>query len=1071
MARTLASVRLDPIATSKLVVFFQGLPVAYTNDITGAITGSGVGTWIGASETAIGGNEVLGTREVRTGLIVEGLEPTYALEDLKTGTLQSNPVTIRILDPELATLFAADKESEIVAERIPPSTTPLSTSIAVDGGLTTNPRGRHIGIEHIGPSGQRNFLPAIPFDGVGLDHPVGPNQTPVLVSDEPIAFAGRMVTIYRVYADPTAPSGDTDYTAYYTWDECQDAGDLVFVGIMRDAGVVGENEIYSIECHGWDALLRRTLGGVNSSNWVRIDADLTLSDTESLIAIGFAGKGQQVTDTFYDSSVFDALHVISGNDRPTVAAQIDGWISDALDGTDTNVNFSGGDFDTWAQVPSPGSLNPLAGLTSEGVFWIRRNPEDPATPSPSQGEYGEMFIVMHERAWRCLGYEPERQQLFLPPDGDVTKLEFRELDAGEQLIFPGGGATGINVPDSGYLLGIIRTIAPGCTRDDLDAYDNDGAAREVYPVQTSAVFVLSPSGGQVIRLSETFDYLEGQITNGVYNSSIIDGIQCEHSRWCVFRGDVAVIEDDQDTPEVEVSDAAKRRAVASVSWTEGTTHGEVGVGDAFQPAMFIDQWLDARPFGMNDKLLTKGWSGKLVGKGGIEIAPLNTYHYLLAENVEDAATLVQQILLSTGACSGWDDALDNGASIDAGPNTHPSAPLFAGDYELAELGLAIPYQLVAEPDAWTDAFAGTDGDLNKLRLAYLGPFQSVDVLESVLRPRGLCWSLNGKTIGAFRLGPVANEDADLTITEDDLAGDPLDPLSAAPMQTLRATGQLDGVVVGYRWDPESGKPALEFTAKSLDADARRRTGELIEEFRDDGAMPDFADSAVTGVDFQAARARFRQLWQHELADFFARRHYLLKFTLARPLGQDAMPGTSVAITNPWPIAPDGSRGIAGATGRIVSATHVLSTGNTRVQAIVFVGASTAHYAPELFVRGVSGSTVEVYPAGTFANPTLVGLEEPAWSSIGGDAQAGLFQRNGDAWTLVFSGTVASVNVAARTVTFSSSVSGWLRDKDHILVLLPYVDQDADSFPLELYGVIADYDNTIGDGDTPAPAFQ
>src|SRR5690348_9895923 len=139
MPRSVSDVRLDPVATCKYVVFFESHPVAYSNDTTGAITGSGLGSWIGRCETEDGsGTEILGTREVRSGLIIEGLEITYAIEDIKTGRLSGNDITIRILDPELAAVFGTDKESEVLAERIPPGTTPLSSSIQVDGG-TTNP--------------------------------------------------------------------------------------------------------------------------------------------------------------------------------------------------------------------------------------------------------------------------------------------------------------------------------------------------------------------------------------------------------------------------------------------------------------------------------------------------------------------------------------------------------------------------------------------------------------------------------------------------------------------------------------------------------------------------------------------------------------------------------------------------------------------------------------------------------------------------------------------------------------------------------------------------------------------
>lgn len=1051
MPRDLASVRLDAHTTFRYVLFIEGIPYAWTDDESGSLTGSGLGSWIGTSESQIGGVEVLGTRTVRPGLIVPE-SVRFEIEDLKTGALLPAPARFDIIDPMLGSLFAARKSSTVMQERVAAGTSALGTSVQVEGGGTLNPRGRHIGIERIGESGERRTCPAIPYSLVGYEHAYGEGLPPLLISDEPIDFAGRMVTLYRIHADPTEPGlgGELDATSFYRWDEAHDAGDLVWWGVMQDAGYVSGDEQWSIECHGPDALLRRRLGAINDSRWIRINAEPALDTDHNLVALAFSGRGRGVSDSTHDASVFD--HEFTGTDRASMAIELNGWISDAVAGTDTNWVSGNGSFDGLTDGPT-GSLMPTAGVTTEGVFWVRRVADDPGDDS----RYAQMNVTMHERRWRMLGYQPETQTA-IEDVGDVVRVEFRRETAGGSLLL-----TGVEVPADGYWTGIFTTIALGYTRDDLAAYDNDGAPRNYYPYHTAEVFVVDRHGGQVITLQEPPSYLEGQLTAGRFAASEISGAQTSRAGWFAMRGEVALSEDDPSTSAFEIGEPVQRHQVAQMSWTDGPTYGSVGVGDGFEAALYLERFLDGRAFGFADPPMTYDWSGKVAGEGGIEVARLNAYHYFLDDApAEISETLLLQVLLSTGACEGWDDAVDAGGSITAGPNTHPSAPAFAGDYEIADLGLGVPYQLVASPSAWRAAFdsvpGGWAGPLNRMRPAYVGSFQSTDLLSSILRPRGLAWSLHGKQFGAFTVGPLSPEDSALSIDEEDLVGQPLDPVTAAPQQTLRATGQIDAVVLQHNLDPAERKYSATYRADAQDPGARRRTGELVEEIEAGGLRP----PPVHGGVMQAGEwhSLFRQLWSDRLARFFAERHYALEFQLAKPLGQDAMPGTPIRITNPWPIAPDGSRGITNASGRVISAEHMLRQPYTRVRAIVFVGGEMRTYAPMVRVRRFSGTTIEYYPDGLQHGGDAVdgtGFDEPEWSTAGGAINADVYQRSpsGD-WTLIDTVAVVSVNRTARTMTLGSAVSGVLRDRDHILVVSEYDAQDG--WPTSVFGTIADNDN-------------
>jgi hypothetical protein len=1071
--RALSSVRLDEGAKFKYVLFIEGLARAYTNDANAAITGSGIGSWIYTSELAAGDREIPGTREVVTGLVVP--ETLAFAIDLRTGMPVPEPATFQILDEDeqLATLFASEgKDSERLCERIPPGVDDLGSSAATPDGGTTDPRDRYIGIERIGPDGERRMWPALPFDLVGFDHPVHAGAVPpdglppVLISDEPIEFAGRMVTLYRIYQDPDAPTDDAG--AYFPWNEAHDAGDLVWWGVMRDSGYVGGNRMWSIDCHGPDAFMRRQLGTRCPTVRTRIGADLELDDDESYVAIAFNSQGVAGASVlgFYDSSVFD--HQLSGAalvDRASLAAQLNTWIEDALDGSDVNVVGADGPFDTW--LDAMGNANPDAGITSEGRIFIRR--EDQGVNDDLT--YGRLALAMHSRAWRKLGFEPETQHRDGVTFSDLTHCHFRRLTAGEEFTGHGAG-TGVNVPGDGYILGIFTTIAAGYPPEDIEAYDNDGGPRYWWPFHTSEVFVLDHRGGQVVRLVDeevSSLYLEGQLTAGVSQFAEIDSAPTERARWFVLEGEVVEVDDDPSTEAVELTDKAPLAQLVLASWVEGPQYGTVSDGGSLAPALFVERWLDPRGVGLNYKQRRRDWSGKTVGKGEIELSPLHTYHYFI-DNApfEQAVTLVAQILLSTGACEGWDAPLDNGGTITAGPNTHSGAPLFAGDYELADLGLGIPYQLVASPAEMREAFetlpGGADGDLCRLRLAYVGPFAALDVLESITRPRSLCWSLHGKRFGMFRLGPVSPEDADVTITESDLFGTPGDPASTIPTQQLRATGQVDGVNLAYRHDPAKGKTAELLTLRALDPGASRRTGELVEDVKDHGLAPDWYPDGdkqlLTGVDDW--RPLLRQLWQRDVPEFFARRHFVTSMVMQRMKGQDVMPGTSVSITNQWLVNPAGGYGVTGATGRVVRAEHNTYTGACKAEAIVFAVAGPYHYSPLLRVRRITGTTIEWYPDhlghGDDEHPDGTGIAVPAWAS-GDPANLMLYERQGETLVEITGGTVVSVDIATRTLVTGGAITGSLRDRDRFIVIA--VDQDPGTWPLEALARQANEAETVG----------
>jgi hypothetical protein len=1085
MPRSVSEVRLDDVAVYRYVLFVEGEPDAYTDDESGGLIGTGLNSWIGNSETAAGaagGNEVLGTRRVRGGLIVPQ-EVSFAIEP-KTGELQPAPASFQILDVDdtLSYLFASEGKDYVqLGERIAPGTTALGTSVTLyDGVATTNPRGQYIGIERIGPSGQRRFCPALPYTLVGFDHAVGASLPAVQISGDPIDFAGRMVTLYRIYK--VRPElDDSDPTAWALWSDAEDAGDRVWWGVLRDAGNVGGNNIWSIDCHGPDALTRKTLGTRSNPGWMQISADLELTDDERYVSIGFMSQTFGGNQFHYQGSAFS--HQITVADvRSQICADINGWIEDAMDGTSVNTYATEDLFEDW-EVGAGEVMEPDAGVQDDGTFHIRRVPMN---TYPGSGlQFGIMCIAMHERAWRRIGWEPERQHLDGVAWEDLTRCRFRKLEVGAYVF-----ELGANVPAAGYWMAYFNTVTPGASIWDSEYYANSGGGPRLWePMHTASVFVLDNHANQVVRLigkGPADVYIEGQPTAGIESDdNEIDSNPVEMGRWFVLKGEyITKMSPAEDGQPAEVDETETAYFVAKGEWIEGTRYGELSEGDGVVPALYLSYFEAPRAWGFHNEFISNShtgklkapWAGKVEGQGIIEITPLHAYHYeRYTKPFEVAPSVWLNVMLSTGSAEGYDAAHDAGGTFAGGENQPVSPGLTFMDCELADMGCGVPYQIVQTPSEIYAAFdtvnGGAEGALNRVRYGYIGPYQSREVLESLMRPRLLCWSLHGKSFGVFKLGPVSAEDADIEILEDDLYGDPLDPTTVIPVQALRATGQLDRVDLAYRMNPAEGKTELAAKFPALDPGARARTGELVESVTEHGLCPPWFGSGqadVTGV--EPWGELFRTLWAKDAAAFFAKRHYTLELTVSRPKGQDAMPGTSVAITNPWPVNPRGGRGITSATGRVLAATHNLRDCSARLQCIVFAGQPVVHYSPAVLIGQVVGTSVTWYDY-TDVDADGRGFVEPDWSDTGGEMQVDLYQRTGLTWAVAFSAGVVSVDLATRTAVLDAAPgSAILRDKDTWMVARSWSDQNANEWPRALYGVQADTDQTVGDGSTKAPEF-
>jgi hypothetical protein len=135
--------------------------------------------------------------------------------NLRTLVLEQTPVKIVVEDlgDTLAALFGPARETaEDLVTTLAPATVPAPMSLW----------GKQVGLEQIGPAGERRRYSVVPGFEVGLAH-LGQNDAyatgsaPSPVSDSPVLWAGRRCAIYRVAFDDAAGAFEDLADAQRIW--------------------------------------------------------------------------------------------------------------------------------------------------------------------------------------------------------------------------------------------------------------------------------------------------------------------------------------------------------------------------------------------------------------------------------------------------------------------------------------------------------------------------------------------------------------------------------------------------------------------------------------------------------------------------------------------------------------------------------------------------------------------------------------------------------------------------------------------------------------------------------------
>jgi hypothetical protein len=680
------------------------------------------------------------------------------------------------------------------------------------------------------------------------------------------------------------------------------------------------------------------------------------------------------------------------------------------------------------------------------------------------------YVCFHETVWRCLGYDP-RVQAGVDPNNDPYVIDFvKPDDLGFEL------APFAAVPGPGYYLARLSSIPrqyASLVAAGTDA-DNDGKPRVYAAIMPEDVSTIYPQGGQeiVLGLAGGLPYLEGQTCRAVAEHTFSNGGgDADATAFVALRGSYR--RPGEDEPQTMVQ-------VAKIGFQDDTSAGGHGPSPDADSSLlaYVERLIDARYFGIDRKLVGP-WSAF-----DLEFCPVNYLGYNV-ENGDRADLVLLRTMLSTGTAA-WTGYDGQGAAITLGDNAHPDAAAPQGsDVEIADLGLAIPHSLIdADSFAATAAklpAGGVNSPLNRCKFAYVGPFDSQDLVWRILEQRG--WGM-GFVRGQFRLFNRPEildiDDVEVNLVADDIAGEQ----DFVEVVELRPMLPRDGFTAEYGAPlVEDVGSDLELVAKSAATDPQSRSRRTNNRDVIDGRG--LIPTRLWGDD--EAPPSWIPAWSlrtgHDLAAYYASPWVLVTLPIhwskARQLGV----GSVVRVTTLYAPNRAGSYGLTGRLARVVGWS--LRTSELVVDLALLVQAgdpltTTPRFAPVAqVVEDVT--TVEARhdaAARTFycladafghgeAQHDVTWFGEPDWSGTGTDALVLGWQWDGREWTQTFSFYVESVSAVADSITWKAGTFAgqFWEARPTTLALAPWDDQDSNSWTRTVFATITGADGFFGAGPT------
>lgn len=1020
------------------VLAVEGWPIMWTNRAD--LAGSGGGSWIGTGE---------GARTVAIGLEVPS-SLRLAIEGIdESGMLGDDGASFTLVDCDGHLIDYAEAETgSAVFERVAPTDDPAPASLIGGGGESVTLHGRWLNGEAIGSAGQRRLYQCIPGSPFApRDHAAVSDETgdlrPSVVHTAARFYEGALCALYVIRRDPVTG----------TWASWSDQNTSGYARIWwgRTRGLSAEGRAWTLTCDGPSSWLARTLNDSRLTTWRPARPLLDLKTGEDKIAISFTYMTSAGTKQVAGHSWYQAADTLTGETAIELASEIDTRLLDVADdaGPDT-------DFEAYAD----GKIK----FTAQDVI-IQVNDNGGAVA------YGGLcYLRMHRKVWATLGWDLKRQVRSVFDLTSELAVEARSTpDNATDPDHPLG--TGDPDPGPGYLEALFRTLPINVDPVANPArWDNDGAMRRYLPMFPGGAFQVTDDAEQRLDIGlGNYTYLEGQLARPVADVSISGVGAADETGFIALRAPYQT---------EDMAEARTRVALAKVSWKR-TTAQTVEVDSDGRAILWLERWLDATKWGaeFGDDIGT--WVAQSFEWQ--PVALLHITHGTTSVNAPDRASWVLlRLLLSTGTASAWTGFEGDPAPTPPTPgvNAHPDATNIADDMEIADLGLGIPAELVdfAAFDRAGDALpGGKSGVLNQTRVALLGPTDSLQLIEDILKPRGWCLSLAGGKYGIFaRSAPIDVDDAVVTITQADIAGAP-DELPPSETVEFSPLTPFDLVELRYNRD-QLGGDGEERTLRLKARDERALT-------RRGGAKRDIDAWTITA---DAAKSQeIAALWSLQLARFYGEPYMRVRFKVKATKARDIWPGTVIRYTSPWPATRSGAYGMTASVGRVLSVERDLQTLAAEIEVLVAAGDPTTprRFAPiARLLDDVANDTdrhntvsrtlychADAFGRGEDTSD-VAGFAEPAWLGVGGDALAYVWSSwDGETWEKTAEFEVESVNTSAHTITYKTgSLTGTIWERRFtVLTLAPYEDQAASSWPRSLFGVFAGYDGKFGAGNLDA----
>lgn len=1006
-------------------------------------------------------------RVIRAGLVPPRVELSIVPFE---GKMRSHRAAFTILDRRaaeygaaadyLADLFKAIGNEEPLAETLYPAAT-------APAGLYD----MHVGTEAIGSAGERRRWPFVNGWAVG-DHHIGADwehgQIPTAdVSEDPLTFAGRRVALYRVFRDHlTQPAIRT--LGWRPWSEAVRR----WWGVLTDSGSV-DGARWTIEAAGPEALTERPLGTLTQEHGVTLRVPIVLSDDDGndetrvgvylrsdASAPNLLGTVREHYGTYLYTEVLSTSHATPSD----LAGEVAAIIGNAIAATGTDGEFES----VYGQTASMGL---------DGSVRIRIQDEVPIAR-----RFAVMHLSMHSKVWQALGWAREQGELM----GNPLDLEEEFLclfDDPNELGFPSSPeslASTAMPPGPGYWTFIFSTAGVLIYDTDKSAeWDNQGADRVVFPLYQGGTGVLPANlgTGVVVELAPGDDphvLHSGQLDRPVASQPGDVTTPYSFGGTPVDRQGVWFLVGPRRLPGQPEEFEDIQPVVAS--WPEGFAPGSVGPG--VQPELLLTKWLDPQQFGIPRASMseTGDWTVLQNSTANLKAIPAFRLGYS-AHSYERPERALQRLLYSTGASSGWTGQEgDPGATFDTTPNEPSTFVPATFDGEIADLGLAIPKELIANPLEWAAEFDKLpDGEWRKFRMLIHPGFTTNQLFEGLFAFYGLSWSLHGGRYGVRAMTESFTlEDVEVAITQAQKQVDPDRIGDNRTRQELRVMQPINTFKVenGYDCYDATFRNVMEIRATDRGARYRARGHE-------------YTAKAYGILNTSGFRDRASQI-----ARFYEKRHFLLRDypVKARRPGMDIWPGTIVSITEPRAVSPDGTYGIETHVGMVTRISDDMGIrGNAPGMRIdVFVQQDSARTprlcAPSALVQAYDNGT----PKLLHVDDNWLSVEDEDWLDANGflppssysdpaaDIDIKCLSYDGYEWiesfTAVCTGVTATAGACRLTLSAAGITGTFYEDMVNVVVPREF-DAQSQAWPLALLATIGDEDGEFGVGPTDSSRWH